>query len=620
MIIGTAGHIDHGKSALVEAITGKSMDPLAEEKRRGITLDLHFAPLALADGRIAGVIDVPGHEDLIRTMVAGAAGLDLVLLIVSADEGIMPQTREHLAIVEQLRVPAGIPVITKSDLVEPEWLTLVEAEVAQWLATSPVRFIAPVATSVVNRTGLAQLRALIESSSQGLRQRETEDLFRLPVDRAISLPGVGTVVTGTAWSGSLRVGDLVTLLPGEVEGRVRSLERHGEEVAISAPGERVAVGIAGLDRHEAHRGDVLVRRGDPWPASTAIDVAVELLPGAPRPLAHHSRVRLDLGTDEVMARVHSSRLISPGESGLVRLALERPLVCRGSDRFVLRSYSPVETIGGGRVLDSAPSPGRAQWPEGIADSDPAVRLRALVERRATGLELGSVPAVLGVAPRLVDQIVAESGLVRAGQMVVTRESVASATEAALQAVGEFHRSSPSQAGMQLETLRQSQSRRGVAAEYAIAQLILEGALIAEGSVVRAKAFQLKVAGRDQLVEKVVALIEAAGLTPPSLSELESALKTPGLPDALKAAVRSGRVEAVERERYFSSSALAGFRETVLRIGAAGPITPQLLRDETALSRKFLIPLLEWSDRMGITLRSGESRVLARRRTTPVGGA
>ena len=264
VIIGTAGHIDHGKSALVEALTGKSMDPLDEEQRRGITLDLHFAPLQLANGRVAGVIDVPGHEDLIRTMVAGAAGLDLVLLIVSADEGIMPQTREHLAIVEQLRVPAGIPVITKSDLVEPEMLSLVQAELAQWLVRSPVKFTAPLATSVVTGTGLTQLKSLIDSTTDGLGRREADDLFRLPIDRALSLPGVGTVVTGTAWSGSLEVGDMVTLLPGGVEGRVRSLERHGEEVGFSAPGERVAVGLAGVDRQQVHRGDVLVRRGDPW--------------------------------------------------------------------------------------------------------------------------------------------------------------------------------------------------------------------------------------------------------------------------------------------------------------------------------------------------------------------
>lgn len=619
MIIGTAGHIDHGKSALVEALTGKSMDPLAEEKRRGITLDLHFAPLALTDGRVAGVIDVPGHEDLVRTMVAGAAGMDLVLLIVAADEGIMPQTREHLAIVEQLRVPLGIPVITKCDLVEPDMLTLVEAELSQWLDGSPVRFTPPVATSALGGAGLTQLKEIIESTTGGARDREASDLFRLPVDRALSLPGVGTVVTGTAWSGSLKLGDVVRLLPSGLEGRVRSLERHGAEVGESAPGERVAVGIAGLDRNEVHRGDVLVRRGDPWESSMALDVAVELLATAPRPLAHHSRVRIDLGTDEVMARVQASRLISPGESGLIRLALERPLVARGGDRFVLRTFSPVETVGGGWVVDPAPSLGRPQWTTGIDSDSAEIRLVALVERRALGLPLNSVPAVLGIAPGKVDQVVVASGLVRSGVFLITAGSVAKASEVVLNALEEFHRENPGAPGMPLETLRQSLSRRGAAGVRAIEQLAGTGDLTIDGSVVRQSGFKRRVVGDNALVEQVVGLIEAGNLTPPSVAELEASLKSSGLVEALKLAAKSGRIEPVDRERYFSASALARFREAVVRIGTAGSITPQALRDETGLSRKFLIPLLEWSDRTGLTIRTGDSRVLARR-TTPAGGS
>jgi selenocysteine-specific elongation factor len=620
VIIGTAGHIDHGKSALVEALTGKAMDPLAEERRRGITLDLHFAPLHLAGNRVAGVIDVPGHEDLIRTMVAGAAGLDLVLLIVSADDGIMPQTREHLAIVEQLRVPAGIPVITKSDLVTPDWLAMVESEVSAWLAGSPVRFTAPVSTSAVRGTGITQLQSLIGSTTEGLPSRDANDLFRLPIDRGLSLPGVGTVVTGTAWSGSLRIGDPVSLLPSGAEGRVRSLERHGHEVTESSPGDRVAVGIAGVDRNQVHRGDVLVRREDPWHTSTALDVSIELLPTAPRPLAHHFRVRLNLGTDEVMARVQASRLISPGESGLVRLSLERPILARGGDRFVLRSYSPIDTIGGGWVVDPLPFPGRPRWPEGIADAEPSTRLGALVERRPLGLEAILLPAVLGLAPREMEPVIAGSGVIRAKDYLVTPVSVSTAATIAEGVVTDFHKAHPSDGGMPLETLRQSLSRRGAAAEVAIEQLVAASRLLVHGSLVRAAAFQPRVQGGNDLVDRLVALLERAGLSPPSTPELEAQLKVSGIMDALRLAARAGRVEAVERDRYFSSTALAGFREAVARIGAGGPITPQVLRDEMGLSRKYLIPLLEWSDRVGLTIRSGDGRVLVHRRTTPAGGA
>ena len=619
MIIGTAGHIDHGKSALVQALTGKVMDPLAEERRRGITLDLHFASFPLADGRVAGVIDVPGHEDLIRTMVAGAAGLDLVLLIVAADEGIMPQTREHLAIIEQLRIPAGIPVITKSDLVAPEWLAMVEAELTAWLAGSPVAFSAPVTTSATTGTGIARLGSLIESTIGGLRRRDSDDLFRLPVDRGLSLPGTGTVVTGTAWSGRLRVGDAVALMPGGAEGRVRSLERHGQELAESAPGDRVAVGIVGIDKDQVRRGDVLVRKADPWQVSNALDVSMELLPSAPRPLAHHARVRLSLGTDEAMARVQASRSIAPGESGLVRLALERPLLARGGDRFVLRSFSPVSTIGGGWVVDPLPFPGRPRWPDGIGDPSPARRLSALVERRPSGLEESLVPVVLGRPPRETDRAVGESGVVRARGCLVTRGAVAAAAAAALELVADFHRKHQVESGMSLETLRQSLARRGGGAVLALEKLQSAGQLVVSGSLVRAASFQPRVEGGGELVDRLVALIEQAGLTPPSISELEGQLGVGGIGDALPLAARAGRVESVERDRYFSSAALAQFREAVTKIASRGPITPQALRDETGLSRKYLIPLLEWCDRIGLTVRSGDSRVLVRRRVRPGGG-
>jgi selenocysteine-specific elongation factor len=620
MIIGTAGHIDHGKSALVEALTGKGMDPLAEERRRGITLDLHFAPLRLAGGRIAGVIDVPGHEDLIRTMVAGAAGLDLVLLIVAADEGIMPQTREHLAIVEQLRVPAGIPVITKSDLVEPEWLAMVESDLVSWLAQSPVRFTSPLATSSVRGTGIAQLQARIESTVATLKERDSDDLFRLPVDRGLSLPGTGTVVTGTAWSGSLRVGDAVALLPGGAEGRVRSLQRHGHEVEVSAPGDRVAVGIAGLDRDQVRRGVVLVRRADPWHVSHALDVSVDLLKTAPRPLVHHSRVRLSLATDEVMARVQAADPVSPGESGLVRLALERPLLARGGDRFVLRSFSPVGTIGGGCVVDPMPFPGRPRWPDGIADPNPAKRLGALVERRPAGLEYSALPVVLGLVPREAERVIAESGVVRVRNHLVTRAAVSAAAAAAMEGVADFHRRHPAENGMPLETLRQSLARRGAAGELAIEQLLETAELVANGSLVRNAPFQPRVEGGSELVDRLVVLLEQAGLTPPSISELEGQLRVGGLADALRLAARAGRIEAVDRDRYFSAAALAEFRQQVRKVASHGPITPQALRDETGLSRKYLIPLLEWCDRSGLTARSGDRRVLVRPRVTPTGGA
>jgi selenocysteine-specific elongation factor len=611
VIIGTAGHIDHGKSALVEALTGAAMDPLAEERRRGITLDLHFAPLILGE-LVAGVIDVPGHEDLIRTMVAGAAGLDLVLLIVSADEGIMPQTREHLAIVEQLRVPAGIPVLTKSDLVEPEWLALVENEITSWLAGSPVSFTAPVITSATRREGLEALRAAIVAQAGRSRSRSPNDLFRLPVDRALSFAGIGTVLTGTAWSGQLAIGDAVRLLPGGDAGRVRSLEHHGAAVEVSTPGARTAVGLAGIDRTDVRRGDVLVRQGDPWQETSAIDVALDLLDGAARPLTHHTRVRLNLGTDEVMARVSVAEPVKPGGTGLARLSLERPLVARGGDRFVLRSYSPVTTIGGGWVLDPLPPRGKPVWPADIAEPEPSARLRALVERRATGADLSAVPVLLGIAPGEVQDAVGKSGLLLAGGRLVTPQAVESASQRALVLLDEYHAAHPADRGMPLETLRQSLKRWGGAGELALERLAAASKVAIEGGVIRSAGFRPAPAASDLLIEKLVRRLEAAGLTPPTTRELETELGTSGIAEALRAAAKAGKVEAVERDRFFSTTSLEAFRLQVIQLGAAGAVTPQALRDATGLSRKFLIPLLEWCDRSGVTIRDGDTRQLTPR--------
>jgi selenocysteine-specific elongation factor len=274
MIVGLAGHIDHGKSSLVAALTGRSMDRLAEERRRGITIDLNFAPLELGPGRVAGMVDVPGHEDFVRTMVAGASGIDVALLVVAADEGIMPQTVEHLTILEHLGVRAGIPVVTKADLVEAEWLELVLLDVAERLGGSAVGFGPPLAVSARTGQGLPELRERL--AAQTPAARPSADLFRMPVDRAFSVAGIGTVVTGTAWSGQVAPGDMVAVLPEGITGRVRSVEMFGQSCTRSEPGARTAVGIAGLSRDAVRRGQVLVLAGDPWRPASALDVELAL--------------------------------------------------------------------------------------------------------------------------------------------------------------------------------------------------------------------------------------------------------------------------------------------------------------------------------------------------------
>jgi selenocysteine-specific elongation factor len=608
VIIGTAGHIDHGKSTLVAALTGATMDRLAEERRRGITIDLNFAPLDL-DGVVAGVVDVPGHEDFVRTMVAGASGIDLALLVVAADEGIMPQTEEHLAILEQLAVRVVLPVITKSDLVDPEWLELVLSEVAERGRRSTATFDPPIAVSAVTGQGLDLLRRRLREHAGQAVARADDDVFRMPLDRAFSVAGVGTVLTGTAWSGSVSVGDRVRLLPGGTEGRVRSIESHGQPLERSRPGARIALGLAGLERANARRGQVVVAPDVPWPVSQRLDVAIQLLPGV-QALAPRTRVRLHLGTAEVMARVSPRPLDSDG-GVFARLRLEAPLAARGGDRFVLRSYSPVTTVGGGTVLDPDPPLRTSLWTRDLADPEPRVRLAALVARRPYGAAGASLPLLTGMPPAAAASAAATvRDLQRVGDLWVRRAVVGQARDRALAQLTGFHREAPAELGMPLETLRRALNVPDPVAAAALDALVTERRIEVRQSRAWLAGFTPQVAGGDAEIERVVAIVRKAGLAPPSVAELERETGRRDVAAVLRLAAARGQVEAVERDRYYDGAALRRFTDAVRELGQLGEIQPAALRERLGISRKFLIPLLEWADGRGITVRSGDSRRLA----------
>jgi selenocysteine-specific elongation factor len=610
VIIGTAGHIDHGKSTLVTALTGKTMDRLAEERRRHITIDLNFASLDLGNGRIAGVVDVPGHEDFVRTMVAGASGIDLALLIVAADEGIMPQTEEHLAILEQLAVPVGIPVLTKADLVDAEWLGLMGLELTERLARSSVAFEPPVAVSARSGAGLEALRQRLAERATALTPRPTDDAFRLPIDRVFSLAGVGTVVTGTAWSGRLDLGAGVRVFPSGLRGRVRSIQSYGREAGRSEPGSRTAVGIAGIERASVERGDVLVTDELPWTAATALDVEIMLQPGAPRALTGRARVRVLLGTSEVMARVLPRSVIAPGETGLARLSLEKPLLARGEDRFVLRSYSPVTTIGGGRVLDPLPPHRRAPWPDGLASQDPSERFRSLLNRRIGGIHAPVLPILLGLSRAPASAVARREPTARLlGDLWVTNASIEQAGIRALGLLKEYHRQNRSAVGMPLETLRHSLRAAEVVVAAALADFARAGRLRLSDGVAALAGFAPRIAGGDAEIDRVVGILLDAHLTPPSIPELEQSTGRRDLQSLLRLAAASGRVEAVERDRYYTREALEQFTGVLKDLGEKGSIIPSQVRDRLGISRKYLIPLLEWADGRGITVRVGEGREL-----------
>ncbi len=606
MIIGTAGHIDHGKSALVTALTGRPVDRLAEEQRRGITIDLNFAPLSLPGLPPAGLVDVPGHEDLIRTMVAGATGIDLVLLVIDLAEGPRAQTEEHLAILEQLRVPAGIPVFTKADLVDAEWAELVVADVMARLERSVVGFESPAVVSALTGQGIDALRSRLADRIRGTTASRADDLFRMPIDRAFSVAGIGTVVTGTTWSGRVAVGDSVRIVPGDHVARLRSIESYGQDRQHSDPATRTALGLVGVDRAEISRGQVVVNAASEWVPTSVLDVALDILPSAPSPMRARSRIRVHLGTAEVLARVAPRGPIQLGGSGLARLVLERPLVARGGDRFVARSYSPLVTIGGGWVVDPTPEQ-RSSWPAAVGDADPRIRLEALVARRRFGLLEKEIPFLLGTPPGETAQIAKLARVTRLAGRLLAPDSVAEIERTALAALTEHHRLHPDQPGLSSETLR-----RGLRVPEALATALVDdlrrrGQVIEREGLAALPGFQAAQVA-EAAVRQLVGLLDQAGLEAPDIGELARTMELPHLSGLLKRAVEAGAIAAVERDRYISTRALAEFRAVLNASEPSHEITPAWIRDQLGgLSRKFMIPLLEWSDRQGYTYRDAAGR-------------
>ena len=615
-VVGTAGHIDHGKTALVKALTGVDTDRWEEEKRRGITIDLGFAPLPLAGGIQASVVDVPGHEAFVKNMLAGATGIDVALLIIAADEGIMPQTEEHLAIVELLGVRRGIPVLTKRDLVDDEWLALVRTEVAARLERSRIPWHAPIAVSAVSGEGVEDLKRALVEVVEDLPDRSSDDLFRLPIDRVFALAGAGTVVTGSTWSGTVSGGATVRLLPLDRDVRVRSIQVHGQDAAQAGPGRRTALALVGVDKDEIDRGHVAVT-GAGWAPTSTLDVALELLATVKKPLAVRTRIRVHLGTAEVLGRVAQVRAIAPGEISVARLLLERPLVARGGDRFVIRSFSPVTTIGGGVVLDPYP-PRRPRVTErGLgAGQPPAERLARFVEEAGlAGVRVDDIAVRAGVLPSDVPTTIAAAGkgILSVGDVLVARRAISAEVDKLAAVVAAHHDARPLDAGLSLQALR-----AGVSAPAAVLDLLVEHGvkkqaweLAESGAVVRKPGWQaaLKARAGDAGGRLAQRLAEARWQLP-TVAELQREFSDPSVPALLAHLAREGSVERVDQERYALKQALEEFRraveETLHELGAA---TPAQFRDRLGLTRKYLIPLLEWADRRGITSRKGDTRVL-----------
>jgi selenocysteine-specific elongation factor len=619
-IIGTGGHIDHGKTALVEALTGVQTDRLPEEQRRGITIDLGFARLSLEDG-VAGVVDVPGHEDFIRNMVAGATGFDLLLLVVAADEGVMPQTREHVAIAGLLDVPRAVVALTKVDLVDDEWLELAADDVATFLDDTPFAGAAIVPTSAVTGAGLDALRAAIRDALPATRGRP-DDLFRLPIDRVFTVRGTGTVATGTVWSGRLRRDDRVRILPDDRTARVRALQVHGEDVDAIEPGQRAAIALAGIDRADAGRGSTLVT-GAAWAASHAVTAALRVLPGSRWSIEHGQRIRVHLATAEVMARAFllDGQVLEPGGVGWAQLRFETPLVARAGDRLVVRSYSPVTTIGGGIVAETSPlrrrrlAPRDHRFLSALVAGAPADRVAAVIDQAGdAGVPRAALPIATGATPGAVDDALDALSALTAGDRVFPVEAGPRVAAAMLDALRAYHAAHPLRRGMDPEQLRRAapEGAHDALVDHTVAGLIERGELVMAHGRAALSGFAPALDPEQQAdCDRILAAFADAGYAPPRLDEVAALVRRPAELTEIMALIEAdGHLVRLDQDFFIHREHLERIAHDVRHhFAGRSDVSPAEFRDVVDTSRRHLIPILEHLDRTGVTVRAADGRAV-----------
>jgi len=622
LVLGTAGHIDHGKTTLVRALTGVDCDRLPEEKARGITIELGFAPLALPSGLRLSVIDVPGHERLVHTMVSGATGIDLVLFVVAADEGVMPQSREHLAICDLLGIERGVVALTKADAVEPDLLELAQLEVAEELERTCLAGAPIVPVSALTGQGLDDLRAALEATARAAPPRTLRDgPAWLPVDRAFSMRGFGTVVTGTLRGAPLEEGQNVELWPDDGRAlqlaRIRGVQVHGESVKRALPGSRVAVNLQGVEVEGAPRGSVVAtpERVEP---RTRLEAELRLLPGAP-PLKTGSRIALHLGTAERGARISilDRAVVAPGEVALVELRLDRALVAVEGDRFVVRGYRRIAnagwTWGGGRILDAAPRPGRRKRADRARDLALAAagdREAWLAARLARAGWRGQSRAELSRELRSLDGV---AGVRVSADQWVDPAAFADLREAATRAVRAHHASAPTDvwAGFAHVRARVPTLAGDDALRAALDAAARAGALEASSSGWRAPGHRAH-AGDSAVALELQKRLTAAGLAPDTLEVLARELRTElrELRSVCEHLVRERKLVRVSSELFFDAAAVAALRERVVAyLRANGQIDPAAYKQLTSQSRKHTVPLMEYFDAEKLTVRRENVRVL-----------
>lgn len=627
-VIGTAGHVDHGKSTLVMALTGTNPDRLKEEQDREMTIDLGFAWMNLP-GEQVGIVDVPGHRDFIENMLAGVGGIDAVLFVVAADEGVMPQTREHLAILDLLQVDAGVIALTKADMIDdPDWFDLVESDVRQAVQGTVLAEAPIIRVSARSGLGLEALKTSLSAVLAGRPARPDQGRPRLPIDRVFTMPGFGTVVTGTLLDGKLKLGEEVEFLPGGLRGRIRGLQSHKQKEQSAVPGSRTAVNVSGVEVEQVRRGEVLAYPGVYRP-SRLVDVQFRLLPDASSVLRHSSEMKLFVGTAEVLARVRLLGVeeLKPGETGWLQLDLRDPVVTVRGDHYILRRPSPGETMGGGVVIDPHPKGRHRRFSENIIQ-----RLQTLYEGTPGEVLLQAFlsigPATLREAvtrARLADEPAraALSELMEGGQLVLMdlgdpspgadilawpASLWAAASERAQREVDGFHRTYPLRRGMGREELK---SRLKIASQRvfaaAVRRWVAEGLLEESGSLVWRKGYRVQFTQQQAAqVERLMVRFAQAPFSPPPIKEVQAEVGE----DVYQALVEQGRLIPVSPDVVFRKEdydqLVAIVRDHFSR---EATLTVSQFRDQLNTSRRYVLAFLEHLDATGLTVRDGDARRL-----------
>lgn len=627
-VIGTAGHVDHGKSTLIAALTGAHPDRLKEEREREMTIDLGFGWLVLPNGEEIGIVDVPGHRDFIENMLAGIGGIDAALLVIAADEGVMPQTREHLAILDLLQIPAGLIALTKTDLApDPDWLELLEADVRAAVRGTVLADAPILRVSAKTKTGLDALIASLQSLLSEKPSRPDLNRPRLPIDRVFSMPGFGAVVTGTLTDGALALGDEVEILPSEQKGRVRGLQTHKKKEDRAAPGSRTAVNISGIAAEKIQRGEVVVRPNQYQP-TRRVDARLRLLKDASAPLKHGAEVKVFLGAAETIAavRVLGADELAPASEGWAQLELRDPLVAVRSDRLILRRPSPTETIGGGVIADPHPKGRHKRFDEATLNS-----LESLARGSPADVLL---EAALALSPASAKEVMARSGLESEAAVSAMNELLANGTlvnldggewrtdsllmpasrwdalqDKTLQIVGEYHKAFPLRKGIPREELKSKLKLAPRVFNAGLALIANRKVVDENGAFVALPAHAVRLDAAQQVkVKALMRRFEADPSAPPSVKESQAEVGE----EVYNALIEMGELTAVSQEVVFRSKDYAAMTEKVKSsIAQNGQTTLAEVRDLLSTTRKYAQALLEHLDAVGVTVRDGDARRLKR---------